>query len=122
VLWRLRGLSTAEVRSLATTGSVDVLGDPPWPLATSPDEDEALRVSSALASSDAAAAVPAGATAHATIAAARRATARIAHLLVLRHAFSVAEFDRLAAPWLGTLVPRTAPSTRVRRRPAGPRG
>lgn len=121
LLWRLRELSTAEVRSLATSGSVDALGDPPWPLATSPDEDEALRVSSELAGSDAAAAVPGSAIA--STAAARRAAARIAHLLVLRHAFSPAEFDRLAGPWLGTLVPRTVPwTTRVRQRPDGPPG
>jgi curved DNA-binding protein CbpA len=121
LIWRLRGLSVAEVRALATTGGAEALGDAPWPLATSPDEDEALRVSSELAAADAAAAIPAGATGTAP-AAARRAAARIAHLLVLRHAFPAAEFERLAGPWLGTLVPRAAAwTTRVRQRPTGRR-
>ncbi|MDH4143177.1 MAG: hypothetical protein OEV61_11240, partial [Chloroflexota bacterium] len=110
---------------LAATGSRQQLGDVPWPGSTSPEEDEALRVSSELASHDAEMAVagawpPAGPgqPSYRTVpAAARRAAARIAHLLVLRHAIDQAEFDRLAAPWLGDLVPRGAPwSARVRRR------
>ena len=48
---------------------------------------------------------------------ARRAAARVAHLLVLRHAFPVREFDRHAAPWLGGAdPPRRAVGTP--RRPA----
>ena len=46
---RARGLTADELRRLATTGTVERLGDAPWPPATSPDEDEALRVSSELA-------------------------------------------------------------------------
>ncbi len=104
-LERLASLTPAEVRALAATGSRDRLGDVPWPGGVSPEEDDALRVSSELAGRDAAAAltgpgVPAGA---------RRAAARIAHLLVLRHAIHTAEFERLAAPWLDDLVPRRAP-------------
>jgi curved DNA-binding protein CbpA len=119
LLWRLRELSTAEIRTLAATGSAEALGDAPWPLATSPDEDEALRVSSELAGRDAAAAITADAS-QSAVAGARRAAARVAHLLVLRHAFSPGAFDRHAGPWLGTLVPRAAAwTTRVRHRPEG---
>ena len=96
-------------------------GAPPWPRATSPEEDDALRVSSELAvvrrgrrdrrgrrASASATAHPPGGP--------RRA---IAHLLVLRHAFPAREFERHAAPWLGTLIPRSAPwGARVGRRPA----
>lgn len=102
LLERLRSLSSAEMRWLAATGARERLGEPPWPDATSRDEDEALRVSTELAERDAhAAASEAGGAA-----AARRAAARVAHLLVLRHAFSATAFDRLAAPWLGSLVQR----------------
>jgi hypothetical protein len=122
---RLSDLMKPGIDELAATGSRQQLGDVPWPGSTSPEEDEALRVSSELASHDAEMAVagawpPAGPgqPSYRTVpAAARRAAARIAHLLVLRHAIDQAEFDRLAAPWLGDLVPRGAPwSARVRRR------
>ncbi|MEO5884271.1 MAG: DnaJ domain-containing protein [Candidatus Limnocylindrales bacterium] len=114
LLERLRGLSPADLRQLAGTSDGDRLGEPPWPDATSRDEDEALRVSSELAAADAErAAGTAGAER-----AARRAAGRVAHLLVLRHAFSAGAFDRHAAPWLGTLIVRTAaPEPRVRHRP-----
>jgi hypothetical protein len=110
LLARLRALDPAEVRGLAATGTRDRLGDDPWPDATSRDEDEALRVSSELAADDAEAALGD------SPAAARRAVARIAHLLVLRHAFAPAVFDRHAAPWLGTLIPTAAPTPHVRPR------
>ena len=111
LLDRLRTLPLPDIRALAATGTRDRLGADPWPAATSPEEDDVLRVSSELATADAAAAI--GAAARATdgagersVAAARRAAARIAHLLVLRHAFSAHTFDRHAAPWLGTYIPR----------------
>jgi hypothetical protein len=110
LLDRLRALSAEEVRSLASTGTRDRLGAAPWPRATSPEEDDALRVSTELAAADAAAAidaVPGVGERHSP--AARRAAARVAHLLVLRHAFPAREFDRHAGPWLGTLIPRLAP-------------
>jgi curved DNA-binding protein CbpA len=125
LLGRLAGLSERELRALAGTGGRDRLSEDPWPGGTSAEEDEVLRVSSGLASRDAAAAVSAApgaalvdgssSAALATMTAARRAAARVAHLLVLRHAIRAAEFDRLAAPWLGDLVPRVAPwGTRAR--------
>lgn len=121
LLERLRSLSADEVRSLATTGTRERLGAPPWPRATSPDEDDALRVSTELASTDAAAAIDGvERVGERHAASARRAAARIAHLLVLRHAFPAREFDRHAAPWLGTLIPRLAPwGARVGRRTEG---
>jgi curved DNA-binding protein CbpA len=110
LLERLRALTPEEVRSLATTGTRERLGTAPWPRATSPEEDDALRVSSELASADAAAAFDGiDGVGERHTAAARRAAGRVAHLLVLRHAFPAREFDRHAAPWLGTLVPRLAP-------------
>ncbi len=117
-LERLRGLGVTEERALARTAAgADAAGDPPWPVGTSADDDDALRVSSELAAHDAeraldghGRAVPAGA---------RRAVARIAHLLVLRHAFPPAAFERLAAPWLGEYIDRRdTPEPVVRRRRA----
>lgn len=114
LLERLRALSEDRLRRLASSGTLERLGDPPWPAATSPDEDDALRVSSELAGSDAIAAVDqaltrTGTTAIRTVTAARRAAARIAHLIILRHAFPTRAFDRHAAPWLGDLIDRPAP-------------
>jgi hypothetical protein len=107
---RLHGLTADELRNLATTGAHDRLGDAPWPAATSPDEDDALRVSSELAARDAAAAVDEASHAAGigvrVAAADRRAAARIVHLLVLRHAFTSASFERHAAPWLGSYIGR----------------
>lgn len=100
LLARLAGRTAAQVRALAATGAIDRLGDAPWPRGTSPEEDDALRVSSELAGADAAAALGA-----ASPVAARRAAARVAHLLVLRHAFDERTFARLAAPWADDLLP-----------------
>jgi curved DNA-binding protein CbpA len=121
MLERLRALTPDDVRALASNGTRERLGTPPWPRATSPEEDDALRVSSELAANDAAAAIDAlPGVGERQAPAARRAAARVAHLLVLRHAFPAREFDRHAAPWLGTLIPRAAPwGARVGRRPAG---
>jgi hypothetical protein len=121
MLEHLRALTPDDVRSLAASGTRERLGTPPWPRATSPEEDDALRVSSELAANDAAAAIDAlPGVGDRQAAPARRAVARVAHLLVLRHAFPAREFDRHAAPWLGMLIPRAAPwGPRVGRRPAG---
>ena len=120
LLGRLRRLDADDVRRLASTGTVERLGDTPWPAGTSPDEDDILRVSSELAAADAVDAVDAAAAAAGIdgvriTAAARRAAARIAHLVVLRHAFRAAAFERNAAPWLGDLIERASPwGTRIR--------
>ena len=114
LLERLVHATTADLRWLAGTGARERIGEPPWPDATSRDEDETLRVSSELAARDAqAAASQAGAGASAT-----RAAARVAHLLVLRHAFAASVFDRHAAPWLGSWIQGTLETgPRVRARP-----
>jgi curved DNA-binding protein CbpA len=107
----LAALDAAGLATLAATGTRDRLGPTPWPDAVSPDDDEALRVSSELAAMDATEAL-AGAPLGA-----RRAAARIAHLLALRHAFPARAFQRLAGPWLGGLIPTHARRPRpVRRR------
>ncbi len=100
LLERLAALDPAELEWLASTGARDALGPAPWPPGTSREEDEALRVSTELAAADAEAAVASAAGG----AQARRAAGRVAHLVVLRHAFPAATFARLAGPWLGTLI------------------
>ena len=114
LLERLRELPADRLRQLASTGTLERLGNAPWPQATSPEEDDALRVSSELAAADAIDAVDValtttGSTGIRTVTAARRAAARIAHLLVLRHAFPTRAFDRHASPWLGDLIDRPTP-------------
>jgi curved DNA-binding protein CbpA len=116
---RLRGLDPAGVAALATHGARDRLGEDPWPPDASPEDDEALRVSSVLAARDAAAAIPDVATDRRIVAAARRAAARIAHLLVLRRVFAPAAFAALTSPWRPRFIPDDPPVARVRRPPIG---
>ncbi len=116
---RLRMLDPTGVARLASTGARDRLGDEPWPPGVSVEDDEGLRVSSVLAGRDAAAAVD-GARSDAAVAGrARRAATRVAHLLVLRHAFAPAAFGALTAPWRPGLVPDDRPAARVRRPASG---
>lgn len=112
---RLGALDATGVATLARTGARARLGDEPWPPGTSPDDDEGLRVSSTLAGRDAAAAIHGGALDPAVATRARRAAERIAHLLVLRHAFAPAVFDGLIVPWRPGVVPADTPGRRVRR-------
>jgi curved DNA-binding protein CbpA len=114
LIGRLRTLDPLGVASLARQGARDRLGDDPWPPGTSPEDDEVLRVSSALASRDAAAAVAGSSLDRRVVDRARRAAARIAHLLVLRHAFAPGAFDALTAPWRPRLVTNDAPAPGVR--------
>ena len=97
LLRRIAALSPDGVRALAATVA-HARDDAPWPPGVSPEEDDTLRVSAALAAADAAAAVPGGVDA-ATRSQARRAATRPAHLLVLRHAFAPGAFAGLTAPW-----------------------
>jgi curved DNA-binding protein CbpA len=115
LLGRLRALDRTGIADLGTAGTHDRLGEPPWPPGTSPDDDEGLRVSAALAARDAAAAVADDGVDRRALVRARRAAARIAHLLVLRHTFTPATFDGLIAPWRPRLVPAEDPAPRVRR-------
>jgi curved DNA-binding protein CbpA len=114
---RLGRLDRAAVVTLAGLGTRDRLGDDPWPPGTSPDDDEALRVSSVLASRDAATAVPGDGLDRRVLAPARRAAARVAHLLVLKHTFAPATFATLTGPWRPRFLPDDPPLTRVRRPP-----
>jgi curved DNA-binding protein CbpA len=115
LLERLGGLSDGEARALAKSGTLDRLGDEPWPPDMSPEDEDGLRVSAELGAMDAATAVTAPTLDPAALVRARRAAARCAHLLVLRHLFADREFDRMTAPWRPWLImPRTRPSTRVR--------
>ncbi len=115
LLRRLRALDAPGVARLSTSGTRERLGEDPWPPGASAEDDEALRVSSLLASRDAAAAVPRVLLDDPVIARARRAAARVAHLLVLRHAFAPATFAVLTEPWRPGLLPDDRPAARVRR-------
>ena len=112
---RLRMLDPAGVARLATTGTRERLGDEPWPPGVTVEDDEGLRVSSSLAGRDAAAAVDATSLDPAVVSRARRAAARVAHLVVLRHAFSPAAFRLISAPWRPGLIPDERVAARVRR-------
>ena len=103
LLTRLAGLDKAGVVALAgagqSAGYADGGVEDPWPPDRSRDDAEALRVSSILAATDAAGAVPSGLADRATTARARWSAARLAHLLVLRHAFAARAFASLTRPW-----------------------
>jgi curved DNA-binding protein CbpA len=113
-------LTPDEARALARAVGRGRIPDDPWPRDLGPDEDEGLRVSSALAGRDAAArAAPALAGLERSVAArAERLLARTAHAIVLRHGFSAAEFASLVGPWrVATGDPAMG---RADERPAGP--
>jgi hypothetical protein len=117
LLRRLASLDPADVRALASTA--DPLDPPhdPWPAGTDPEDDEALRVSSVMAARDASTVIPPAGVTRAELARACRAAARIAHLLVLRHAFGASEFSRLTERWRPLVAdPRRRSSPHVARR------
>jgi curved DNA-binding protein CbpA len=105
-LERLRGLGPSELGGLsaAAARSGPVPAEPPWPRGLSPGDDDALRVSSALARRDAAALLP-----DPVPAIARRSLGRAMHGLVFRHAFRAAELERLLGPWRDVLQPPSRP-------------
>ncbi|MBA3236681.1 MAG: hypothetical protein H0T59_11945 [Chloroflexi bacterium] len=119
LLDRLASLDAGAITTLAKTarrsGVEEDGSEEPWPPGTSPDDDEALRVSSILASRDAMAAVPRAITDRATLGRARRAAARLAHLLVLRHAFAPSTFRDLTKPWRPRFLPDDRQALRIRR-------
>lgn len=117
---RLAALGPDGVAGFAKTagrGDGNIRGDDPWPPGTSPEDDEALRVSSLLAAHDAAVAVPTAATDGPVVVRARRVASRLAHLLVLRHAFAPATFDSLTRPWRPRFLPDDVAEPLVRRPP-----
>ena len=87
----------------------------PWPPDTSPDDDEALRVSSMLAAARRRRRGPGRPADRATTARARWSAARLAHLLVLRHAFAPRTFASLTRPWRPRFLPDDRPAPRVHR-------
>jgi DnaJ domain len=117
-LKRLAGFDSSDISALARTvdRSAARQSDDPWPPGTSPADDEALRVSSILAGGDAEAAVPVGTVDAATRARAGLAARRLAHLLVLRHAFAPATFASLTSAWRPRFLPDDRPASRVRPR------
>jgi len=119
LLERLARLDPAGVKALAATvrkAHLEGPTDEPWPPGTSPEDDEALRVSSVLAARDAAAAVPAVGVDPLTLARAQRAAEHLAHLIVLRHAFAPAAFANLTRAWRPRFLPDERPGPRVRHR------
>lgn len=96
-----RAQLVVEAAGLRAASSAGLRADLPWPAGLSAHDDDALRVSSALAQADAVAIVgdPAPAIA-------RRSLARAMHGLVLRHAFKPAELERLLGPWREVLLER----------------
>jgi molecular chaperone DnaJ len=118
LIGRLAELDARGIAALAATtkrAGLDGRSAEPWPPGTSPEDDEALRVSSMLAAQDAAAAIDADRAPGEAVIRARDAASRLAHLLVLRHAFSPAAFATLTRPWRPRFIPDDRPATRVRR-------
>jgi hypothetical protein len=116
-LERLRAMPPGQRAQLVVEATGQRAGSPaslradlPWPAGLSAQDDDALRVSSALAQADAVAIVgdPAPAIA-------RRSLARAMHGLVLRHAFKPAELERLLGPWREVLFEPDARSRPVAR-------
>jgi curved DNA-binding protein CbpA len=122
---RAAGLDVAQLRALLAAAGRGRLTDDPWPPGLDPEEDEGLRVSIVLAGRDAASAASGVLASLDPPAAARavRLLGRTAHALVLRHAFTAAEFDRLVGPWRAATgdpgtgrAADTRPEPEVRRR------
>ncbi|HET9455746.1 MAG TPA: hypothetical protein VFO78_00285, partial [Candidatus Limnocylindrales bacterium] len=109
---RLRSLGPSDLGRLM---SISLAAGPipaelPWPRGLSAQDDDALRVSSALAQRDATALLP-----EPVPAIARRALGRAMHGLVLRHAFRPAELERVLGPWREVLVDAVGPARPARR-------
>jgi hypothetical protein len=117
---RAGALDAAAVAALLAASGRGRIADDPWPPGLDPDEDETLRVSSALAGRDIQdRAAPVLATLdRAAAARAGRLLARTAHAFVLRHAFPADAFARLVAPWqAATGDPGTGRSSDTRAEP-----
>ena len=115
---RIEALDEDELRAVARSGASAAVEPEPWPSDATPEDDEALRVSSVLAGRDATLVLEGRGLERATLTAARRAVTHVAHLLVLRHAFPAGEWERRAAPWRSLLLParRPAPASVRQRR------
>jgi curved DNA-binding protein CbpA len=113
-LARLEALPPAErarIGGQAPRGGDRSGSDFPWPRGLSPQDDDALRVSSALAQRDALTLLP-----EPIPALTRRSLARAMHGLVLRHGFKHEELERLAGPWASVILPPAPAAAGARRR------
>jgi molecular chaperone DnaJ len=113
-LRRLEALPPAErarIAGLAPRVSGSGAADFPWPRGLSPQDDDGLRVSSALAQRDAVGLLP-----DPIPAVARRSLARAMHALVLRHGFKPSELERLAGSWAPVVLPPAPAAAGARRR------
>jgi curved DNA-binding protein CbpA len=110
-LRRLAALPPGErARIAAASPRTGIPAEHPWPRGLSATDDDALRVSSALAQRDALALLPEPVPAYA-----RRSLGRAMHALVLRHGFRAAEVERLAGPWTQLIPTPTAAGPQARR-------
>jgi DnaJ domain len=100
-LERVGGLDEAGVTAMLRASGRSRIPADPWPRGLDPEEDDGLRVSSALAGRDAVTAAGPVITGleRAPARRARRLLTRTAHAFVLRHAFTASEFAALVAPW-----------------------
>lgn len=97
---RVTTLTRAELAAfLRGSQGVDA-GHRPWPASLDREEDEALRVSAALAARDVAGAVPVDGLAPASATRARRLARRLGHVVALQHAYPPATFAALVAPFV----------------------
>jgi curved DNA-binding protein CbpA len=99
LLRRAAVLTEDEARRLVAAAGPLRAGDEPWPRGLDPDEDEVFRVSALLAARDAAASPVLARLDRQAAARVRRVLRRTAHVTVLRHAFTGAEFAELIRPW-----------------------
>jgi len=98
---RAAELTADDLHTMVRASGRGRIGQDPWPRGLDPEEDEGLRVSSALAARDATVAArgPLLGLDGPTATRATRLLARTAHVFVLRHGFTVDEFAALIAPW-----------------------
>jgi hypothetical protein len=98
---RVDGLDADDLgRFVRASGRGRIPADP-WPRGLDPEEDDGLRVSSALAARDAVvtASSALGELERPVANRASRLLGRTAHAFVLRHGFTAAEFASLVGPW-----------------------
>lgn len=110
-LRRLADLAPAErARIAGLAPRAGLPAEHPWPRGLSAQDDDGLRVSSALAQRDALALLP-----QTTPSLARRSLGRAMHGLVLRHGFKATELERLVGAWAGIVLPPSTGAPRARR-------
>jgi hypothetical protein len=98
---RAGDLDPAALTTMVRASGRSRIPPDPWPRWLDPEEDDGLRVSTALAARDTITAASTSLTAleRTQRRRAERLLARTAHAFVLRHGFTAAEFASLVAPW-----------------------